>query len=126
MKKYIIWICIVYSVICSCTTVNAPQLILSRYELDFGKVMEGTPCIGTVSIYNRGNELLHLQNIATDCPCTKVLVDNRNIAENDSTSLHITLETNGKLGLTENYVVIQANTDTTIHYITVRSEIVKK
>lgn len=64
--------------------------------------MVGTPCTRTVSIYNRGNEPLHLQNIATDCPCTKVLVDNRNIAENDSTSLHITLETNCKLGLTDN------------------------
>lgn len=125
MKKCVFLVCLI-SLLISCTTANAPQLVLSRYELDFGKVTEGTSCSGTVSVYNKGNEPLHLLNIATDCPCTKVLVDNKNIVGEDSTSLHVTLDTNGKLGPIENYVVIQANTDTTIHYITVSAEIVKK
>lgn len=124
--KTIFYISIILSLLTltiGCQPKKSPRLVFSKYEIDFGKVGEGTNCSTSVTIYNKGNAKLNLLNVGTDCPCTKVQVANRTIDAGDSTILHITLETKGKVGDTENFVIIQANTDSTIHYIPIIAHI---
>lgn len=105
----------------SCSSLNTPNLILSNYHVNFGKVKEGTTCSTDIKLYNTGESTLNIRSITTDCSCTRAIINNKNIDPNDSTIIHISLNTKGKKNYNENFVIIQANTDTIIHYVSIIS-----
>ena len=109
---------IISSMLVSCTFTKKPNMILSNYQIKFGEVKEGSQCSADIKLYNRGSDILNIRTITTDCSCTNALIDNKNIAPNDSTTIHVLLNTKG------NFVIIQANTDTVIHYISVLSNVI--
>lgn len=115
---------ILFSLFVSCTYTRKPNMVLSKYQLKFGNVKEGAQYSAEIKLYNRGNDILNIRTLTTDCSCTKALIDNKIIAPNDSTIIHISLNTTGKKGDNENFVIIQANTDTVIHYISVLSNVI--
>ena len=115
---------IISSMLVSCTFTKKPNMILSNYQIKFGEVKEGSQCSADIKLYNRGSDILNIRTITTDCSCTNALIDNKNIAPNDSTTIHLLLNTKGKNGDNENFVIIQANTDTVIHYISVLSNVI--
>lgn len=112
-------------VVTSCIP-QGPQVVFSKYVIDFGKINEGITCDTSVMLYNTGDKQLKIFSATTDCGCTKVYMNQKSLNAGDSAALHISLNTKNKSGNTENFVVIQANTDTTLHYIKVISDVKPK
>ncbi|MCM1163313.1 MAG: DUF1573 domain-containing protein [Muribaculaceae bacterium] len=110
----------------SCSYVKKPDLKLSDYEINLGDIAEDTQAYQEAKLYNKGNDKLVLRTVTTDCSCTKVKIDNMTILPNDSTTIHISFDSTGKDGPSENFVIIEANTDTIIHYIHVVSNVISK
>lgn len=111
-------------VLTSCLSNDKPDLILSKYQINFGCVREGTQCSADIKLYNKGKRVLILNLLTTDCSCAKALVDNKIIAPKDSTVVHVLLNTSDKNGNNENFVIIQANTDTVLHYVSIVSNVI--
>ena len=107
----------------ACTNKADHSLVLSQYEYNFGKVKQGTLCTGNVKVYNWGNKDIRIRQVKGDCGCTTVYIDKHTIASNDSTSLHFTLDTKNKKGDIENFIIIEANTDSIIHYVQVHAKV---
>lgn len=110
----------------SCSYVKKPDLKLSDYEINFGDIAEDTQAYQEAKLYNGGNDKLVVRTITTDCSCTKVKIDNKTILPNDSTTIHISFDSTGKDGPSENFIIIEANTDTVIHYIHLKSNVISK
>jgi len=108
----------------SCSHKNNPVLEFSEYSVDFGTVKEGTLLSTSVTVYNRGISELTIRSVRTDCSCTNATLDKRRIEAEDSATLYLSLDTHGKLGTTENYAILETNTDSVIHYISISSEVV--
>lgn len=111
-------------ILTSCSYISKPNLVLSTHEIDFGNIDENEQGVAETKVYNKGNETLLIRAITTDCSCTQANIDNKTIAPNDSATIHIKFDSTGKDGMTENFVVIEANTDTVIHYIRVVSNVI--
>lgn len=110
----VFFMCIVYS---SCTKNKQKSLVLSKYECNFGKVRHGVLCADFVKLYNKGKKDIRVSRVGGDCGCTTVLIDKRIIVPGDSTVLHFSLDTKEKIGKIENYIIIEANTDSVVHYV---------
>ena len=106
--------CIVSS---SCENDTRHSLVLSKYEFEYGKVRKGTICTGSVVLYNKSKKDIHIQRVNGDCGCTYVVIDKRKITPGDSTILHFSLDTKNKKDEIENFIIIEANTDTIVHYV---------
>ena len=86
-------------------------------EFEYGKVRKGTICTGSVVLYNKSKKDIHIQRVNGDCGCTYVVIDKRKITPGDSTILHFSLDTKNKKDEIENFIIIEANTDTIVHYV---------
>jgi len=117
MKYTKIIIAITCLCLISCKYKKTPRLILSKYIYNFGIVEEGTVCSGFVKVYNKGNDYLHIRNFSSDCGCTKVFINKNSIAEGDSAILQFSIDTSHKLGDVEYNAVIEANTDSILHFV---------
>lgn len=115
MKFYFFIFCICIAISCSHT--ESQNLVLSKYQYDFGKVKQGELCNGQVKLYNLGQKVVHISKVVGDCSCTTAFIVNRTIAKGDSTILHFTLNTKNKKGEIENFVIVEANTDSILHYV---------
>lgn len=123
--KYLIGLCLLFCLfVMACNNDVAPRLLLSKYKYDFGAVKEGTVCTGEVTVYNRGKEDLLVRNVAADCGCTKVFIDKTKIECGDSTTLHFSIDTSHKLGEVEYNAIIEANTDSAIHFVQLFADVV--
>ncbi len=103
----------------SCENETRHNLVLSRYQYNFGTVKQGDLCTGQVKVYNKGTADIHISQVKGDCGCTTVYIDRHTIVCNDSTTLHFTLDTKNKQGDIENFIIIEANTDSVVHYVQV-------
>ena len=103
---------------------KGPNLILSKYDYDCGIVPEGITCNGNITIYNRGDKPIFINDIYPDCNCIKVDIDKKEIARNDSASIQFTLNTDGKEGEIDHIVTLEANTDSIIHFFTIRASVI--
>lgn len=102
---------------CSCKERKHQNLVLSKYEFNFGIVKHGDICSDCVTLYNTGNMDLHIKRVNGDCRCTTLAIDRRTIVPGDSTKLHFSLDTKEKEGDIENFIIIEANTDSVVHYV---------
>ena len=103
----------------SCSQGGRPILKSSAYTVDLGKIKADTLYERSVALYNIGEKDLRISRLSSDCGCTNVSIEKTLIQSNDSTILHVTLETQGKIGLVDNIVCIEANTDSLCHFIQV-------
>ncbi|MBD5267618.1 MAG: DUF1573 domain-containing protein [Bacteroides sp.] len=103
---------------------KAPNLILSKYTCDLGQVYEGNIIDGNVTVYNKGDRTLFINDLYPDCNCIKVEINKREIAKNDSAIVHFSINTARKSEETENIVTLQANTDSVIHFFTINAFVI--
>ena len=121
LKNTFITLCLCIAI--SCGHKERHSLVLSQYQYEFGKVKQGDLCSGQVKIYNREVYNINISKVTGDCGCTAVYIDNRTIASGDSTNLHFTLDKKKKKGRIENFVIIEANTDSVVHYIKLTADV---
>ena len=123
--KCLTGLCLLFCLfVMACNNDVAPRLLVSKYKYDFGAVKEGTVCTGEVTVYNKGKEDLLVRNVAADCGCTKVFIDKTKIEGGDSTTLHFSIDTSHKLGEVEYNAIIEANTDSAIHFVQLFADVV--
>ncbi len=103
---------------------KAPNLILSKYTCDLGQVYEGNIIDGNVTVYNKGGKTLFINDIYPDCNCVKVEISKREIAKNDSATVHFSINTARKDGEVEHIVTLHANTDSVIHFFTINAFVI--
>ncbi len=73
-------------------SVNYPKLDLSDENIDFGKILPNQPKFHTLSLYNRGIDLLNIRTIKSNCGCVDWNLKDENIPGGDSTVLMIKLD----------------------------------
>ncbi|OUT98942.1 MAG: hypothetical protein CBB92_06275 [Flammeovirgaceae bacterium TMED32] len=73
-------------------SVNYPQLELSDENIDFGKSSADQPKFHTLSLYNRGVDVLNIRTIKSNCECIDWDLKKENIPGGDSTVLMIKLD----------------------------------
>ncbi len=106
-----------------CGQHQEPHLVLSSYQYDFGKVKRGKVCTGEIYVYNRGNAILKINRFHADCSCTQVSINKRHIAAGDSAILKFSLDTRNKTGEANNIIIIEANTDSLVHYAEIQATV---
>lgn len=102
---------------------KGPNLQLSEYTHHFIIKDKNSPYNGTVTISNCGDADLIIENISTGCGCTNAVVDKETIKPKDSALLQFTYNPRGKSGHQEEYIVIQANTDSIVHLLCISTYI---
>ena len=70
-------------------SVNYPKLELSDENIDFGKSSADHPKFHTLSLYNRGVDVLNIRTIKSNCECVDWDLKKENIPGGDSTVLII-------------------------------------
>lgn len=116
MKKTIIFL-VIFVVYISCKPDSRPKLKLSTYTYDFGHIENNKLYTGYIYVYNKGRENLHINNIKGDCGCTNVTISKYNINYKDSAKIKFTLDTSKRYGEITNFIIIEANTDSALHYV---------
>lgn len=109
----------------SCDRVIKPDLTLSEYSVNLGDVKEGISVSGKVKLYNKGGMDLLIKKIDTDCSCTLATIDKMKIEANDSACIYYSINTKNKLGNIENYIFIESNTDSILHFIQLNAHVLK-
>ena len=71
---------------------NYPKLELSDENIDFGKSSADHPKFHTLSLYNRGVDVLNIRTIKSNCGCVDWNLKDENIPRGDSTVLMIKLD----------------------------------
>lgn len=102
-----------------------PNLSLSKYTIDFNVKNRDSIYHDYLIVSNVGKAELNIENIQVGCGCTNAVISKRIISPNDTALLTITYNSRGKKGFQEEFVIIEANTDSIIHLIRVKAEIVK-
>ena len=108
----------------ACHDDKPPRVLLSRYAFDFGEVAEGVIILDSFKVYNKGGGELYIRRVVGDCNCTTAAINKHVLPKGDSTTIHFKLDTKGKIGDVEQCVIIEANTDSTIHYIMLRANVI--
>jgi len=110
--------------ISSCISSNkGPDLQLSTYNYDFGSIQRDSSYNGSVIIKNIGHSSLTINDIDAGCFCTNAYSSKKQINPGDTSLLTFTYNTMGKFGEQENYIIIYANTDSSIHNLQLRAQI---
>ena len=110
-------------VIISCINQTTPDLVLSDYSIQIDSVREGSVCRGEIKVWNKGEQELHISNISTDCSCTDATIDKTSICKGDTSRIYYSLNTSHKYGDIENYIFIEANTDSAFHFIQIKAHV---
>lgn len=116
---------IVIPFIISCDGSIKSDLILSDYCVNLGDVKEGITISGKVKLFNKGRTDLLIKRIDTDCGCTLATIDKMKIESNDSACIYYSINTTNKLGNIENFVFIESNTDSILHFIQLKANVLK-
>lgn len=104
---------------------KSPDLILSDYSCNLGRVNEGSICHGDITAYNNGDKKLFVNDIYPDCNCLEVSINKRAIEKKDSAIVHFSIDTSRKEGEIEHIITIEANTDSIIHFFTINAFVIK-
>ena len=77
---------------------NYPVLGCSVKNIDFGKVSSHQSSLYTLNLYNKGNDLLNIRMIKSNCGCIDWNLEKKNIVGGDSTNLTIMLNPQNRKG----------------------------
>lgn len=123
LKKCILCVLILLFACFSCKQRQKPELSLSRYIVDLGYVDRDSIYEDSVYIYNRGRKEMHISSVMPDCECITPTSFKQVVPAGDSCLLNFTLNTKNKEGAIENLIIIEANTDSAIHFVQIHANI---
>lgn len=86
-----------------------PVLDVSTDTLDFGTVTPRQFVMGTVEVYNRGNDTLIIKNIETSCGCTAATPDASRIAFMETATIRMSMNIDHKSGRFVQWVRLKTN-----------------
>lgn len=123
LKNYTLCMLILLFGCFSCKQRQKPELFLSRYVVDFGFINPDSTYENCIYIYNKGEKELHISSVIPDCGCIIPTLSKQVVPAGDSCWLNFTLNTKNKEGTIENLIIIEANTDSAIHFIQIHANI---
>lgn len=121
--KNLCYLTLLFLFITSCKNEVRQNLTFSQYQFNFGKVKEGGCYLGEIMVYNRGLNDLYIRTAKADCKCIRVFLEKEIIAPRDSSILRFTFDSRNKYGVSENLIILEANTDSIVHCFKVLSDV---
>lgn len=118
LKKSSVPICM-FSIFC-CTSPK-PELKLSVGDYDFGLLQPDTIYNGSVIVENTGGSTLKIRQVGADCSCTDTFVTKNELLPTDTCLLNFSFNTKAKRGYQNNYIFIEANTDSMVYLLSIHS-----
>lgn len=88
---------------------NAPRIVLSKTQHNFGSVKEGSIVELDIIVKNNGMSNLEIGDIKTSCGCTAVLLRKKTLGPGMSGDLKIELDTSNRNGTITRTVTINSN-----------------
>jgi hypothetical protein len=88
---------------------DAPQVVLSQDNWDFGAVWHPEAPTLTLTIRNAGAAELKITNVKPTCGCTSVEPGRRDVPPGETTELKIRYDTKGKQDRVSSSVIIESN-----------------
>lgn len=99
------------------------DLKLSSYFYDFGKIDANGLCKGEVKVINGGCAELIINKVSAGCSCTQAYVKCNIVEPKDSTVLYFTFNPKNRKGPQEEFIILEANTDSIIHILSINAYI---
>ncbi|MEN8191490.1 MAG: DUF1573 domain-containing protein [Bacteroidota bacterium] len=88
---------------------NAPAVVLSKLNHDFGTVEEGSVLELDIIVKNNGKGNLEIRKVSASCGCTAALMSDEFIEPGKSGNLHLELDTSNMAGKKSRTVSILSN-----------------
>jgi len=106
---------------------SGPVIELTNMQFDFGKVPEGKVVDHIFSIKNSGNATLSINEVKTSCGCTATVLDKKELAPGEETTLKVELNTANRSGkMSKNVTIISNDPKEPQKHLTIYAEILKE
>ncbi|MCD8187009.1 MAG: DUF1573 domain-containing protein [Rikenellaceae bacterium] len=122
MRNKAVSLFVIVFIFIACKPSGPLRLELSTYSYDFGIITTDSIYAGEVTLTNSGDEALKIGPVNTGCGCTKASAEKYRLEPGESCLLRFTYDPKNKgAGEREEYVIINANTDSLFHILQVRA-----
>jgi hypothetical protein len=88
---------------------NGPKIYTPNDKFDFGDVKQGDVVKHRFVLVNNGDDLLKIRNVVTSCGCTAAEPDKKELAPQESATISIEFNTNGRVGKQIKYITVYSN-----------------
>lgn len=89
---------------------NAPRIHFNKTTHNFREVVEGPDITHNFYFYNRGNSILHINNVGTSCGCTGAVLGGKNdISPGEKATIKVTYHTQGRPGHATKIITVSSN-----------------
>jgi uncharacterized protein DUF1573 len=92
------------------STADAPKMQFEKDMHDFGKIHVGDKVTYDFKFTNTGKSPLIISDAVASCGCTKPEWPKTPVKPGESSSVKVTFDSKGKMGLQDKQIVITANT----------------
>ena len=86
-----------------------PQLFIENKEINLGKISPNAILTRTVSLTNKGQQVLEIRKIQGNCECLKLEMVRTSINPGETMELKITFDPKGRLGIDQRNIYIFSN-----------------
>lgn len=88
---------------------DVPQLFIEQKEIDLREISSRTVVRKTVTLTNKGRQLLEIRKIQGNCECLKIEAPKVNLAPGESIELSLTFDPIGRKGIDQRNIYIFSN-----------------
>lgn len=88
---------------------TVPQLFMQNKEINLGTISPNAIQTRTVSLENKGKEILEIRKIQGNCECLKLAMPKTSINPGETLELKITFDPKGRLGIDQRNIYIFSN-----------------
>ena len=108
------------------TPANGPQIVFEESTHDFGEIRQGDKVEHVFTFENSGTEPLIISNVQVTCGCTASDWPRDPIAPGTQSSITITFNSAGKLGMQNKVITIVSNAVTPRQRISIKTNVLAK
>lgn len=99
------------------------EFSISKRVFSFENVKAGEVCLDSFFIKNDGEKTSIIKKAYGDCSCLKVKMTKNVVRPGETAKVNFSLNTKNKYGHEKNFILIEANTDSMLHYVTIISDV---
>lgn len=122
----IIFSCLLTHMLISCKQQDAlPEIEISKRCFIFENIKQGEMCTDSFYVENKGSKPLVINKISGDCSCLNVKMTDRVVEPGCKSIVFFCLDTSEKYETEKNFILMEANTDSILHYVTVVSQTIE-
>ena len=107
LKKVLLFSALFISI--SFAQLLGPKAVIKQTEYDFKSIEQGTIVNHNFTITNTGGDLLKITDVRASCGCTAVKPEKSELKPDESTSIMVSFNSTGRLGVQQKYVYVVTN-----------------